>query len=125
MKKVILLSVLAILIVGGASAQVPIYQQSAKKSNYLPKDTPAAVQEQQGINGLTVVNPVGDFLDIRAAQEANITKVEIFNTAGSLQLSESVQGNQLLLSVQFLNSGVYVLRISNEVSVHTTMIFKS
>lgn len=127
MKKMIICSFLAMLFSVGAFAQFPTpnNDKSAKRIICYEKDLPTGIAGNNAISCLTVVNPVCEFIDIKAGAEETIYRVEIYNYAGSLLLAENTYENSLLIPADALESGIYLLKIYMASGAVTKRILKS
>ena len=124
MKKVIILSIIALFWASAVIAQLPV-NYSATKTEYYEKDIPSGTSQDVVSNNLIVVNPVEGFINIRSTGDTELCGVEIFSMDGKLALSAKAGGNHALIPAQTLPRGMYVMRINTEVSVITTTIYKA
>ncbi len=124
MKKIIFISVVAVLFSTTAFAQLPIVI-SARMSHYFEKDLPAgAPQNSAGEIRITLTQTDG-YLHVQSSGDENISRVEIYNTSGSLVLSENTEGPRAVISAHTLAKGAYIIRVYLGQAVASGVICKS
>jgi hypothetical protein len=151
MKKMMILSVTFAFIANGLIAQLPtpiVHKLYAKRSfhdctrnfidNSLAKQscfnfeqelpmkatTPAdnvGVWQNDLENNVTVCNPVYGTISIRSASDIIITKVEVYDILGKLQLDAAANDSNIQMPADRLKSGMYFIRIYNELHSFTTV----
>ena len=128
MKKIMMISILVTLLSSGAFAQRPNprYNDAAVRGyNNFSKDLPFGISEKDAAKSIYVVNPVLGTIDIKAMDDVDITRVEIYGMDGSLALSEATHGNNILVSSESLARGIYLLRVYYNAGSFTRSIYKA
>jgi hypothetical protein len=123
MKTSIIISVLALFIAVGVSAQVPVQYQSAKRTEVLPKDTPNAVTHDDLIRNIITIRSLESFIEVTASEDEYIRKVEVFDLNGRLQLSQTCDDQQVNIPSSDLATGIYIVTATGRVSYKVDKVF--
>jgi large repetitive protein len=73
-------------------------------------------------SNLTYPNPVTDVLTLSA--DAGIKSVEVYNVLGQLSLTQNVSGSSATITMQGLQNGVYLVKVTGESGEETIKIVK-
>ena len=112
---------------GGYNSSATMYLYDFEKNQsevYQTADITGISRNDAGTS-IIVCNPVYDYISINANENVNIKRIEVFNIQGSLQLTESTNGNNLQIPAGRLESGVYLIRIYFETGCYTKQIYKT
>jgi hypothetical protein len=68
-------------------------------------------------------NPANDFITV--ANTADVSKVDIYDVTGKMVMTVNVASENVTLNVADLNSGMYIINVTNEKGVQTSKFVKN
>jgi hypothetical protein len=81
------------------------------------------LDDELGINLSMYPNPAKDAVTIQATDYTE-AQVELFDMTGKLVISRQIKGNQLIISLENLSKGMYLVKVSNESGSNTQRLIK-